>query len=127
MGCQRKRTNQLDNIKGGKLLEILNKYPVMLEDKSIAKVNAIVAVDLPHVRGNLTFDLPVDFDNKSFAETLEKCEQIFYDEKYKDKAQAEKLNKLDSSSKAGLQSTMKLVEILYKKGTLTDEDLMVIN
>ncbi|HFE9156377.1 TPA: DUF1366 domain-containing protein [Streptococcus agalactiae] len=108
-------------------MEILNKYPVMLEDKSIAKVNAIVAVKLPHVRGNLTFDLPVDFDNKSFAETLEKCEQIFYDEKYKDKAQAEKLNKLDSSSKAGLQSTMKLVEILYKKGTLTDEDLMVIN
>ncbi|HFV2743336.1 TPA: hypothetical protein ACGOBI_001808 [Streptococcus agalactiae] len=87
-------------------MEILNKYPVMLEDKSIAKVNAIVAVDLPHVRGNLTFDLPVDFDNKSFAETL---------------------NKLDSSSKAGLQSTMKLVEILYKKGNLTDEDLMVIN
>ncbi|RRA73496.1 DUF1366 domain-containing protein [Streptococcus agalactiae] len=109
------------------MFTINTKFPQELEDKSVVGVTAIVAVDLPHVKGHLTFDLPVEFDNKSFAETLEKCEQIFYDEKYKDKAQAEKLNKLDSSSKAGLQSTMKLVEILYKKGTLTDEDLMVIN
>ncbi|HEN4322765.1 TPA: DUF1366 domain-containing protein [Streptococcus agalactiae] len=109
------------------MFKVITKFPKMLEDESITGATAIVEVDLPHVRGNLTFDLPAEFNDKSFAETLEKCEQIFYDEKYKDKAQAEKLNKLDSSSKAGLQSTMKLVEILYKKGNLTDEDLMVIN
>lgn len=109
------------------MFTINTKFPQELEDKSIVGVTAIVSVDLPHVKGNLTFDLPPEFDNKSFVETLVKCEQVFYDEKYKDKAQSEKLNKLDSSSKAGLQSTMKLVEILYKKGNLTDEDLMVIN
>ncbi|KAF1159586.1 hypothetical protein B8V26_11220 [Streptococcus agalactiae] len=112
--------------KGGKLLEILNKYPVMLEDKSIAKVNAIVAVDLPHVRGNLTFDLPVDFDNKSFAETLEKCEQIFYDEKYKDKAQSEKMTELSTSTSTGTQTLINLISTLYAKEVLKDEDLIAI-
>ncbi|HGC8822733.1 TPA: DUF1366 domain-containing protein [Streptococcus agalactiae] len=105
-------------------MEILNKYPVMLEDKSIAKVNAIVAVDLPHVRGNLTFDLPVDFDNKSFAETLEKCEQIFYDEKYKDKAQSEKMTELSTST--GTQTLINLISTLYAKEVLKDEDLIAI-
>lgn len=107
-------------------MEILNKYPVMLEDKSIAKVNAIVAVDLPHVRGNLTFDLPVDFDNKSFAETLEKCEQIFYDEKYKDKAQSEKMTELSTSTSIGTQTLINLISTLYAKEVLKDEDLIAI-
>ncbi|HFU6656444.1 TPA: DUF1366 domain-containing protein [Streptococcus agalactiae] len=107
-------------------MEILNKYPVMLEDKSIAKVNAIVAVDLPHVRGNLTFDLPVDFDNKSFAETLEKCEQIFYDEKYKDKAQSEKMTELSISTSTGTQTLINLISTLYAKEVLKDEDLIAI-
>lgn len=107
-------------------MEILNKYPVMLEDKSIAKVNAIVAVDLPHVRGNLTFDLPVDFDNKSFAETLEKCEQIFYDEKYKDKAQSEKMAELSTSTSTGTQTLINLISTLYAKEVLKDEDLIAI-
>ncbi|HGI3224656.1 TPA: DUF1366 domain-containing protein [Streptococcus agalactiae] len=107
-------------------METLNKYPVMLEDKSIAKVNAIVAVDLPHVRGNLTFDLPVDFDNKSFAETLEKCEQIFYDEKYKDKAQSEKMTELSTSTSTGTQTLINLISTLYAKEVLKDEDLIAI-
>ncbi|CFQ61174.1 Protein of uncharacterised function (DUF1366) [Streptococcus agalactiae] len=94
-------------------MEILNKYPVMLEDKSIAKVNAIVAVDLPHVRGNLTFDLPVDFDNKSFAET-------------KDKAQSEKMTELSTSTSTGTQTLINLISTLYAKEVLKDEDLIAI-
>ncbi|HEN2893124.1 TPA: hypothetical protein ACINTT_002288, partial [Streptococcus agalactiae] len=63
------------------MFTINTKFPQVLEDKSIMGVTAIVSVDLPHVKGNLTFDLPPESENKSFAETLEKCEQIFYDEK----------------------------------------------
>lgn len=107
-------------------MEILNKYPVMLEDKSIAKVNAIVAVDLPHVKGNLTFDLPPESENKSFAETLEKCEQIFYDEKYKDKAQSEKMTELSTSTSTGTQTLINLISTLYAKEVLKDEDLIAI-
>lgn len=106
------------------MFSINTKFPQELEDKSIVGVTAIVSVDLPHVRGNLTFDLPVDFDNKSFAETLEKCEQIFYDEKYKDKAQSEKMTELSTST--GTQTLINLISTLYAKEVLKDEDLIAI-
>ncbi|WP_041981087.1 DUF1366 domain-containing protein [Streptococcus agalactiae] len=106
------------------MFSINTKFPQELEDKSIVGVTAIVSVDLPHVKGNLTFDLPVDFDNKSFAETLEKCEQIFYDEKYKDKAQSEKMTELSTST--GTQTLINLISTLYAKEVLKDEDLIAI-
>lgn len=109
------------------MFKVITKYPKELEDKSITGATAIVEVDLPHVKGNLTFDLPPDFDDKTFAETLAKCEEIFYDEKYKDKAQSEKMNQLSASASVGTQSLMELINILYKKGTLNDEDFMALN
>ncbi|HEN2340221.1 TPA: DUF1366 domain-containing protein, partial [Streptococcus agalactiae] len=51
------------------MFTINTKFPQVLEDKSIMGVTAIVSVDLPHVKGNLTFDLPPESENKSFAET----------------------------------------------------------
>lgn len=114
-------------IKGDIMFKVVTKYPKELEDKSVTGVTAIVEVGLPHVKGNLTFDLPPDFDDKTFAETLEKCEQIFYDEKYKDKAQSEKMTELSAKTATGSQSLIELINILYKKGTLNDEDFMVLS
>ncbi|EGJ26631.1 hypothetical protein Javan425_0008 [Streptococcus phage Javan425] len=109
------------------MFKVITKFPKELEDKSITGVTSIIEVDLPHVKGSLTFDLPPDFDNKTFAETLEKCEQIFYDEKYKDKAQTEKMTELSAKTSTGTQSLIELINILYKKGTLNDEDFMVLS
>ncbi|HGA2179590.1 TPA: DUF1366 domain-containing protein [Streptococcus agalactiae] len=106
------------------MFTINTKFPQVLEDKSIMGVTAIVSVDLPHVKGNLTFDLPPESENKSFAETLEKCEQIFYDEKYKDKAQSEKMTELSTST--GTQTLINLISTLYAKEVLKDEDLIAI-
>ncbi|HFH8916592.1 TPA: DUF1366 domain-containing protein [Streptococcus agalactiae] len=108
------------------MFTINTKFPQVLEDKSIMGVTAIVSVDLPHVKGNLTFDLPPESENKSFAETLEKCEQIFYDEKYKDKAQSEKMTELSTSTSTGTQTLINLISTIYAKEVLKDEDLIAI-
>lgn len=114
-------------IKGDIMFKVVTKYPKELEDKSITGAIAIVEINLPHVKGNLTFDLPPDFNGKSFAETLTKCEEIFYDEKYKDRAQSEKMTELSAKTATGSQSLIELINILYKKGTLNDEDFMVLS
>lgn len=108
------------------MFKVLTKFPRTLEDKSIEGVSVVVEVNLPHIKGNLTFDLPPSFNDKSFAETLTKCEEIFYDEKYKDKAQSEKMTELNEVTSTGSRSLIELINILYKKGTLTDEDFMAL-
>ncbi len=96
------------------MFKVLTKFPRTLEDKSIEGVSAIVEINLPHVKGNLTFDLPPSFDDKSFAETLTKCEEIFYDEKYKDKAQFEKMTELSAKTSTGSQSLMEVIYMIIK-------------
>lgn len=115
----------MDNLKGGKLLEILNKYPVMLEDNSIKEVKAILKFESSTIKASFEVTLPREDHEKKFAETLSKCEDIIYSQLYKDKAEDERFEKLnDAIAKSKLQYDK--VENMTKLMSATVNDLITM-
>ncbi|MCU7682966.1 DUF1366 domain-containing protein [Streptococcus agalactiae] len=106
-------------------MEILNKYPVMLEDKSIKKVKAILKFESSTVKASFEVTLPAEENDKKFAETLSKCEDIIYSQLYKDKAEDERFEKLnDAIAKSKLQYDK--VENMTKLMSATVNDLIAM-
>lgn len=104
-------------------MEILNKYPVMLEDKSIKEVKAILKFESSTVKASFEVTLPREDHEKKFAETLSKCEDIIYSQLYKDKAEDERFEKLnDAIAKSKLQYDK--VENMTKLMSATVNDLI---
>ncbi|HEM9252452.1 DUF1366 domain-containing protein [Streptococcus agalactiae] len=106
-------------------MEILNKYPVMLEDKSIKEVKAILKFESSTVKASFEVTLPREDHEKKFAETLSKCEDIIYSQLYKDKAEDERFEKLnDAIAKSKLQYDK--VENMTKLMSATVNDLIAM-
>ncbi|MCU7658035.1 DUF1366 domain-containing protein [Streptococcus agalactiae] len=106
-------------------MEILNKYPVMLEDKSIKEVKAILKFESSTVKASFEVTLPAEENDKKFAETLSKCEDIIYSQLYKDKAEDERFEKLnDAIAKSKLQYDK--VENMTKLMSATVNDLIAM-
>lgn len=104
-------------------MEILNKYPVMLEDNSIKEVKAILKFESSTVKASFEVTLPREDHEKKFAETLSKCEDIIYSQLYKDKAEDERFEKLnDAIAKSKLQYDK--VENMTKLMSATVNDLI---
>ncbi|MBY4836030.1 DUF1366 domain-containing protein [Streptococcus agalactiae] len=113
----------MDNLKGGKLLEILNKYPVMLEDNSIKEVKAILKFESSTVKASFEVTLPREDHEKKFAETLKTCEKLIFEQLYKDKAEAEQFEKInDAIAKSKAQSDK--AENMIKLMSATVNDLI---
>lgn len=106
-------------------MEILNKYPVMLEDNSIKEVKAILKFESSTVKASFEVALPREDHEKKFAETLSKCEDIIYSQLYKDKAEDERFEKLnDAIAKSKLQYDK--VENMTKLMSATVNDLIAM-
>ncbi|EPU43251.1 DUF1366 domain-containing protein [Streptococcus agalactiae] len=104
-------------------MEILNKYPVMLEDNSIKEVKAILKFESSTIKASFEVTLPREDHEKKFAETLSKCEDIIYSQLYKDKAEDERFEKLnDAIAKSKLQYDK--VENMTKLMSATVNDLI---
>lgn len=104
-------------------MEILNKYPVMLEDNSIKEVKAILKFESSTVKASFEVTLPREDHEKKFAETLSKCEDIIYSQLYKDKAEAEQFEKInDAIAKSKAQSDK--AENMIKLMSATVNDLI---
>ncbi|WP_069989943.1 DUF1366 domain-containing protein [Streptococcus agalactiae] len=105
------------------MLEFLNRYPVLLEDKSVKETKAILAFTSSTIKANFEVTLPAEENDKKFAETLSKCEDIIYSQLYKDKAEDERFEKLnDAIAKSKLQYDK--VENMTKLMSATVNDLI---
>ncbi|WP_070021445.1 DUF1366 domain-containing protein [Streptococcus agalactiae] len=105
------------------MLEFLNRYPVLLEDKSVKETKAILSFTSSTIKANFEVTLPAEENDKKFAETLSKCEDIIYSQLYKDKAEDERFEKLnDAIAKSKLQYDK--VENMTKLMSATVNDLI---
>ncbi|WP_079448848.1 DUF1366 domain-containing protein [Streptococcus agalactiae] len=104
-------------------MEILNKYPVMLEDNSIKEVKAILKFESSTVKASFEVTLPREDHEKKFAETLKTCEKLIFEQLYKDKAEAEQFEKInDAIAKSKAQSDK--AENMIKLMSATVNDLI---
>ncbi|HFE0910831.1 TPA: DUF1366 domain-containing protein, partial [Streptococcus agalactiae] len=87
------------------MLEFLNRYPVLLEDKSVKETKAILAFTSSTIKANFEVTLPAEENDKKFVETLKTCEKLIFEQLYKDKAEAEQFEKInDAIAKSKAQS-----------------------
>lgn len=87
------------------MLEMLNRYPVLLEDKSVKETKAILSFTSSTIKANFEVTLPAEENDKKFAETLTKCEKLIFEKLYKDKAEAEQFEKINDTIAKMTQAT----------------------
>ncbi|HGC8787352.1 TPA: DUF1366 domain-containing protein [Streptococcus agalactiae] len=105
------------------MLEFLNRYPVLLEDKSVKETKAILAFTSSTIKANFEVTLPAEENDKKFAETLKTCEKLIFEQLYKDKAEAEQFEKInDAIAKSKVQSDK--AENMIKLMSATVNDLI---
>ncbi|WLR88597.1 DUF1366 domain-containing protein [Streptococcus iniae] len=116
------------------MLNITSKYPKQMADGSLSGTSVIIDGTDEHAGWHIPLELPKEYLNTPQDEVMKLCQELIFQKLDPAKALSEKFNqfnelveKADKVATTGNLAAMKLIEILYSKGTITDEDIVALN